>query len=251
MTSIRAVIFDLGGTLEDIYYDDAVRLEAARGVRALMIERGLDPGLTATELHEAIRSGLGAYQHLRESTNVELPPERVWIEYVFAGRGLPADRLTAAAEDLMLYYENQAFKRTLKPEAPLALAALHAAGLRLAVISNIVSRSLVPRNLEAYGLGHYFNPIITSVGMGIRKPHPGIFIETARQMHLPPAACAYVGDTISRDVAGAQRAGYGMTIQITSFLTARSDKDTDVERPTAVIQHLDEILPVIAAFNRV
>ncbi len=167
MTSIRAVIFDLGGTLEDIYYDDAVRLEAASGVRALMIERGLDPGLTATALHEAIRSGLGAYQHLRESTNVELPPERVWIEYVFAGRGLPADRLTAAAEDLMLYYENQAFKRTLKPEAPLALAALHGAGLRLAVISNIVSRSLVPRNLEAYGLAHYFNPIITSVGMGI------------------------------------------------------------------------------------
>ena len=248
---IRAVIFDLGGTLEDIYYDDATRLEAARGVRALMLERGLDPGLTAPDLHAAIQSGLVAYQRLRESTNVELPPERVWIEYVFAGRGLPADRLTEAAEDLMLHYENYAFRRALKPEASLALAALHGAGLRLAMISNIVSRSLVPRNLEAYGLAHYFDPIVTSAGMGVRKPHPRIFIETARLMHLPPAACCYVGDTISRDVAGAQRAGYGMTIQIKSFLTTRSDKDSDTERPDAVIQHLNEILPLIATFNRV
>jgi len=249
-TPIRAIVFDLGGTLEDVHYDDAVRLDAARGVRALMTERGLDPGLAASELHNAIRQGLDAYQRLRESTNVELPPERVWIDYVFADRQLPADRLTEAAEDLMLYYENHAFKRTLKPEAAAAVAALHGAGFRLAIISNVVSRTLVPRNLDAYGLTRYFDPIVTSAGMGIRKPHPRIFADTARQMLLPPAVCAYVGDTISRDVAGAQRAGYGMTIQIKSFLTSRSDRDSDTERPDAVIQTLNEIGPLIAALNR-
>ena len=247
---IRAIVFDVGGTLEDVHYDDAIRLDAARGLRALMIERDLDPGMTASELHDVIRLGLDAYQRLRESANVEIPPERVWIDYVFAGRRLPADRLTEAAEDLMFYYENHAFKRTMKAEAPAAIAALHRAGFRLAIISNVMSRTLMPRNLDAYGLTRYFDPIITSAGMGIRKPHPRIFADTARQMHLAPAVCAYVGDTISRDVAGAQRAGYGMTIQIKSFLTSRSDRDSDTERPDAVVQNLNEIGPLIAALNR-
>lgn len=248
---IRAVVFDLGGTLEDVHYDDAIRLDAARGIRALMIERGLDPGLAAPELHDAIRRGLDSYQRLREDTNVELPPERVWIDYIFAGRRMPTDRLAETAEELMLYYENTAFKRALKPEAPAAVATLHRAGFRLAIISNVISRTLVPKNLDAYGLTRYFDPIITSAGMGIRKPHPRIFVDTARRMGLAPSVCVYVGDTISRDVVGAQQAGYGMTIQIKSFLTSRSDRDSDTARPDAVIKDLNEIEPLIAALNNV
>ena len=66
-------------------------------------------------------------------------------------------------------------------------------------------------------------------------------------MQLPPQACAYVGDTVSRDVIGARRAGYGLAIQIKSFLTDRSDSGTDRVPPDAVIQDLREVLDLVTS----
>jgi len=228
-----------------VYYDDALRLEAARSLQERLGRLGLDPGLAVSDLHATVVSGMSAYQRWREQTEIELPPERVWTEYIFRDGGLPADRLAAAAEDLTFYYENSFYRRTLRPEVPEALASLRERGLRLAVISNIVSRRLVPHNLAAYGVAHYFDPIVTSAGLGIRKPHARIFLETARLMGLPACACAYVGDTVSRDVVGARRAGYGLAIQIKSFLTGKSDRETDVEAPDALIHDLREVVTLV------
>lgn len=243
--AIRAVAFDLGGTLEDIYYDDDSRLEAARGLQRLMAGLSLNTGLALPDFHAIILKGMKAYQGWRESTEKELPPERVWTEYIFPDLALPKEWLGRAAEDLAFYYENHYYTRALRPEVPAVLAALRERGFRLAVTSNVTSRRSVQHNLAVYGVSHYFNPIVTSVDLGIRKPNPKIFLETARRMDLPPAACAYVGDTISRDVVGARRAGYGLVIQIPSFLTSRSDRGTYDEAPDAVIENLKEVLSLV------
>lgn len=249
--AIQAVAFDLGGTLENIYYDEATRLEATRGLQELLIKSGLDPGLVLPDLKAAILSGMDAYKAWREESLIELPPERVWTEYIFPRHGLPSDRLAAVAEDLTLYYENHFMTRTLRPEAPRVLAALRDQGFRLAVISNVISRRQVRYNLTAYGLEHYFDPIITSAGVGYRKPHPHIFLEASRWMGLPPRACAYVGDTASRDVVGARRAGYGLAIQIKSFLTDSSDRGMEIEPPDAVVSDLTEVIPLVTSWHMV
>ncbi len=243
--TIRAVAFDLGGTLEDIYYDDDSRLEAARGLQQLMAGLGLDTGLALPEFRAIILKGMKAYQEWRESTEGELPPERVWTEYIFPDLALPKERLEQAAEDLAFFYENHYYTRALRPEVPAVLSALRERGFRLAVISNVTSRRSVQHNLAVYGVSHYFNPIVTSVELGIRKPNPKIFVETARRMSLSPAACAYVGDTVSRDVVGARRADYGLVIQIQSFLTSHADRGTYAEAPDAVIENLNQVLALV------
>ncbi len=245
---IRAVVFDLGGTLEEIYYDDEVRLNAARGIHALLQQQGLDPGLSVAALHAMIEAGLAAYQRWRQETELELSAERVWTEFVFPdglGSRMPRDRLAAVAEDLAFFYENHAYVRRLRSEAPAVLESLREQGFRLAVVSNIVSRRLVPVNLQSYGVAHLFDHVLVSSVLGIRKPHPRIFLEAARRLDLPPAACAFVGDTISRDVAGARRAGYAMAIQIRSFLTDRADGEMATEVPDAVIHDLREVVPLV------
>ena len=239
---IRAVVFDLGGTLEETYYDDALRTAATRGLQQLLIERDLDPGLPLPELQAAVLAGLRAYTDWREKSEIELPPERVWTEYIFPAAGLPNERLMASAEDLTFFYETQFQARTMRPEAPAMLRALAAKGFRLAVISNIISRRMVQVKLAEYGIARYFDPILTSSNFGWRKPNERIFLECARLLGLPPAGCAYVGDTISRDVIGARRAGYGLAIQIKSFLTTKADKETDVEQPDAIIRDLREVV---------
>lgn len=231
--------------MEDIRYDGKSRLEATRGLQQLLADRDLDPGLALVDVQAAILSGLKAYQDWRERSQIELPPERVWTEYIFPDFGLPVDRLTEAAEDLTLFYENHFYTRVLRPEAPAVIATLHQQGLRLAVISNVISRRQVQYNLMAYGLNRYFNPVVTSSGVGWRKPDPRIFLEAARLMSLPPVACAYVGDTVSRDVVGARRAGYGLAIQIKSFLTDKSDRGADLEAPDALIRDLWEVVVLV------
>ena len=242
---IRAVVWDVGGTLEEVYYDEAIQGEATHGLRGLLVERGLDPGLDLDGLKAAVQAGMKAYQAWREGSEIELPPERVWAEYILPDRGLSPERLEAAAEDLTFFYETHYQVRRLRPEAPAVLEALHKKGFRLAIISNIISRRLVPNQLAGYGIAHYFDPVVTSSILGWRKPNERIFYEATRLMGLPPAACAYVGDTVSRDVIGARRAGYGLAVQIKSFLTTQVDHGTDRVWPDAVIGDLTEIVELV------
>jgi len=242
---IQAVLFDMGGTLEELYNDEAIRQEATQGLRELLRERELDPGLSLPDLQATVSSGLKAYQSWRKQSEVELSPDIVWGEYILAGHGLSQERLAAAAEDIALFYETHYHRRSLRPEAPATLEALHQQGFRLAIISNVISRRLVPCKLAEYGIAHYFEPVVTSSGLGWRKPNERIFDEATRLMQLPPEACAYVGDTVSRDVIGARRAGYGLAIQIKSFLTAKSDRGVDSVPPDAVIQDLRQVVALL------
>jgi putative hydrolase of the HAD superfamily len=242
---IQAVLFDMGGTLEELYNDEAIRQEATRGLRELLRERGIDPGLSLPDLQAAVSSGLETYQAWRKKSEIELAPDVVWGEYILAGHGLSQEQLSAAAEDIAFFYETHYHRRSLRPEAPAALEALRTQGFRLAIISNIISRRLVPCKLVEYGIAHYFDPVVTSSSLGWRKPNERIFDEAARLMQLPPKTCAYVGDTISRDVIGARRAGYGLAIQIKSFLTASSDRGAEDVEPDAVIRDLTEVVELV------
>jgi putative hydrolase of the HAD superfamily len=246
MNYVRAVLFDMGGTLEDLYYDEAIRAEATTALRELLRSRDLDPGLGLEELHAAVLSGVAAYQAWREKREVELPPEKVWTEFILAGVAVDKERLLAAAEELMFFYEARYYVRSLRREAPAVLEALRVKGYRLAIISNVMSRGLVPARLAEYGIAHYFDPVVTSVDLGWRKPNARIFQEAARLLGLPPEACAYVGDTVSRDVAGARRARYGQAIQIRSFLTEKADRGVEITPPDAVVENLMEIVDLVS-----
>ncbi|MBI5034357.1 MAG: HAD family hydrolase [Chloroflexi bacterium] len=242
---IRAVIFDLGGTLEDVYYDDTLRLNAMPGFQSIFAKHQLDLKLSPPELYAVIQAGMNKYGRWREETEQELPPERLWTEFIFADLTLPQAKLAAMGEELSLHWDAHCSQRALRPKAPTALVTLHQRGLHLGLISNILSREMVPLNLEAYGIAKYFQVVLTSCTFGWRKPSPKIFLEMARRLDVAPADCTYVGDTISRDVIGAHRAGYGLAIQIKSFLTGQSDRATDTEPPDAIIQDLNQVIDII------
>jgi putative hydrolase of the HAD superfamily len=242
---IRAVLFDMGGTLEDLYYDETIRQEATRDLREYLRELALDPGLSLPDLRATLFSGLEAYQAWREQCEMELPPEKVWTEYILTNHGPARERLMAAADDVAFFYETHYHARSLRPEAPSVLEALHTKGLRLAIISNTLSRQLVPSTLAEYGIGHYFDAVVTSAKLGWRKPNERIFEEAARLLQVPAGACAYVGDTVSRDVIGARRAGYGLAVQIKSFLTDKADSGMEGVPPDAVIHDLREVVELV------
>ena len=62
--------------------------------------------------------------------------------------------------------------------------------------------------------------------------------------------CAYVGDTLSRDVIGAKRMHFGAAIQIRSFLSSQKDEGVDsVWQPDHVVEKIADIVPYLEKLN--
>ncbi len=77
---------------------------------------------------------------------------------------------------------------------------------RLALLSNGAA-DLQREKLEASGLTGYFEAVVISGEVGIGKPDPAISRLAAEQVGATPATAVMVGDSLQRDVVGAQRAG--------------------------------------------
>ena len=172
---------------------------------------------------------------------------RVWCEYILADYPVDGAALEAIAEDLMLYYETHFYQRAMRPEMPAVLHAIQQMGLKIGLISNVCSQGQVPLNLEQYGIRHYFNPLVLSSAYGRRKPDPAIFHHAARLAGVPTSRCLYVGDRIARDILGARRAGFGLTVQI-QHTYDHGEEDIGAV-PDAVIQHMEMLLDLLRSEN--
>lgn len=241
--TIQAVFFDMGGTIETFYYDAELRIKASEDLVCLLKEKDLDLALTPGQLYLHIEANLDRAQQAVKQTDEEISPECFWQDYVFCDHPFGREKINAAAEELSCWLETHYYLRRLRPEAPEALERLHLMGLKLGVISNIQSRTQVNQSLEKYGIRQYFDIIVTSSNYGVRKPHPSIFHYAASQMGVPTSACAHVGDRISRDIAGARRAGLGLAVQIVHDFNP--DQDSGNHVPDARITRMTELIEVI------
>jgi len=93
--------------------------------------------------------------------------------------------------------------------------------------------------LKAKGIRHYFDAIVVSGEVGVRKPDPRLFLEAARKINVSPAACVMIGDTY-KDVEGAKTAG------MKAVLLARSVKGASQSslKPDATAYSLTEAIRV-------
>jgi putative hydrolase of the HAD superfamily len=242
---LQAVIFDMGGTIETFGYTRELRLEATSIIKQRMLKVGIDLQLNNEQLLEVITRGLERYKRWSIQTMDELHPPRVWSEYVFGEMDVNIEKLAAIAEDLMFLVETRFYYRAMRPEIPAVLAAIKEMGLKIGLISNVCSRGQVPTNLKAYDIIHYFDPIVLSSEYGRRKPDPAIFHYAARLANVPASACLYVGDRIVRDIDGAKRAGFGMSVQIRhDFEHGENDEGAT---PDAVVDNMTELLDILKA----
>src|SRR5574338_531022 len=171
---IQAVFFDMGGTIETLCFTHQMRLEATKTLRQKLEDAGVDLPAGDEQLLDFITSGLSRYKKWSILTEEELPPERIWAEYIFEGAQAGKRISEKLAEDLLIFLESNYYRRELRPEVPAVLEAIKQMGLKMGVISNISSYGLVPSVLEQYGISHYFSPVVLSSQYGHRKPDPAI-----------------------------------------------------------------------------
>ncbi len=106
------------------------------------------------------------------------------------------------------------------------------------------------RLIDNAGLRRWFDPILVSAAVGVRKPNPRIFEMALTQWGLAPAEAAMVGDTLGADVLGAQMAGLRSV-----WLASRADAPANAAhrhtiQPDATIYDLGELPAALEALER-
>ena len=239
---IDTVLFDMGGTLEDIHVDDESRHASIQGVLDILRAHGIDPDKDFETAASAINAGWERYGAYRDPRQRELKPEEIWGSFVLTDFGLDEETVRPYAEELAHMWEVTHYHRALRPHVREMLEGLTGLGMKLGVISNTASLYQVFDILKEYGIRDYFQDVTLSSVTGYRKPNPNIFMVSLHQVQSDPAHCAYVGDTISRDVIGPIRMGFGATFHIDSYLTRL--KDTHVSPDVKATYNIQDIYEV-------
>jgi putative hydrolase of the HAD superfamily len=130
---------------------------------------------------------------------------------------------------------------TLEEDARATLELLHTGGLRLGLVSNAGDDQDVFQLVKKFGLGPYFDFVITSAACGYRKPHPRIFECALENWGYLPDEIAMVGDRLEADVRGAQPLGI-----YTIWITRRAKLPaTQQISPDLTVKALSEIPPLV------
>jgi len=164
LSKLRAVLFDLDGTLADTAPD------LGRAVNRLRAEQGLEPlaiGIMRARASSGARGLLNA--------GFGLTPE---------SEGYKALR----ERFLALYAENLCVETQLFDGIPELLAAIEARKLPWGIVTNKAKRFTEPL-LERLGFGKRAACVVSGDSTPHIKPHPAPLELAAALLQLPPAAC--------------------------------------------------------------
>ncbi|MCK4590875.1 MAG: HAD family hydrolase [Candidatus Latescibacteria bacterium] len=110
---------------------------------------------------------------------------------------------------------------------------------RLALVTNGVP-DLQHERIQGADLAQYFDAVIISGEMGVGKPDPRIFALALDKLAVCPGRAVMVGDSLARDIHGAQQA------DLKGIWINRSGVDCDEEiTPDAQIASLSELRDVL------
>ena len=202
---IKVVLFDLGSTL--IYFDGDWPEVIAANEQALiqaLHQAGLavdgERFIADLQARDAVDFPAG------ETVLVEHPTFNVVGELLVA-HGYPGVPEATLRQVLAtMYAVSQAHWHVEEDAAP-TLEVLRQAGYRMGIVSNAGDDQDVKTLIDKAHLRGYFDIILSSAAVGIRKPDPQIFHLALAQWGCPPNQAVMVGDTLGADVLGAHNAG--------------------------------------------
>ena len=236
---IKAVLFDLGGTL--IYFDGnwvEVAEAANRELLQHLQEQGLQ--LDAQRFLDEFRARLEEYYRQREMEFIEYTTAHI-LRTLLADLGYPGVTPEMMAPALkQLYAVSQAHWKVEEDTLP-TLDALQRAGYRMAVVSNASDDADVQRLVDNAGIRGYLDLVLSSAACGTRKPNPRIFQLALEHWKLTPSEAVMVGDTLGADILGARNAGI-YSIWITRRANKPANRDhAGTIQPDTQIQTLAEL----------
>ncbi|NHN54291.1 HAD family hydrolase [Calidifontibacter sp. DB0510] len=232
--TVRAVLFDWGGTLTPWHGDIDVRAEWQAYAAAW---QG-DDLLVESLLHQCE----AAWQRSREDHT------SASIESIAEAAGLdPADeRHTAGLIGHQEFWKEHTFTDPLvRP----TWEALRDMGIRIGVLSNTLWTGGYHRAIfERDGVAELIDGEVYSSEIPWTKPHPQAFRAAADAVGVAVAESVYVGDRLFEDVHGAQGAGMRAIWVPHSDIPVAQRVETGAT-PDAVAQEISDVVRIVREWN--
>jgi len=224
---VQAILFDLDDTL---IVDEAISLSAMEqtaAVAAKLHGAEISRFLTdAKRLSQSLWRDNPCLQYCNETgvtaeeclwgvfDSPGLSSLRAWssgfrsrlFDAVLREQGLPDDEGALAEE----FAKSRRRLQRLMPDAKETLARLKPS-FKIGLLTN-GAPDLQREKIAACGLARFFDAVAVSGEHMIGKPKPGIFHILLRELGTPPEAAMMVGNSLARDIAGAQAAGIASTV---------------------------------------
>jgi putative hydrolase of the HAD superfamily len=245
MPEVRAIIFDLGGTL--LEFPDWDAQVADRWGATYDQFRAIRPH-AAPPRAEFVQAMLAAeIEHWRRVDNEHWsgPPSGL-VRDGFARIGQHADEATILAVLDACARALDGWARPFPDAAP-TLQRLRGKGYRLGLLSNTWwAAEWHNADLATHGLHHYLDELVYTSDLPHSKPHREVFRTVAERLGSAHEHCLMIGDRPVDDVSGALGAGMRGVLKTNGRMPEVPPHIT----PTAVIEHLAELPPLIEQLNR-
>ena len=237
MSKIKVVFFDLGSTLVYSKYPwPPIYEQADQALIEVLRRTGIEMDLLSfyTEFGGFIRS----YYEYATNDNLE-KTAFTYLREMLSRKGFRSvpDPVMRAALDALYAVTQQNWY--LEEDAIPTLEALRSRGYRLGMISNTSDEKNVQGIVDHWKLRPFFEAIVTSAELGIRKPDGRIFQTALDRFRIKPEAAVMVGDTLGADVLGANRSGI-YSIWITRRAQVPEEGELVIQ-PQAVVTTLYQI----------
>ena len=224
--AIEAIFFDLDDTL--VVEEDSVEEAFSATSKHAHQRYGLDPEAFTQSIREYARKiwqasptipycrtiGISSWEGLWARFLGDDPNMKILREWAPAYRrdawstALAAHGIndTRFGEELAVIFQTERRARHIPfPDSEPVLKELRG-DYRLGLVSNGVP-DLQREKVHGANLAHYFNSITISGDVGIGKPDRQIFEAAMQKLDVQPQAALMVGNSLKRDIAGAQQAG--------------------------------------------
>jgi len=243
----EVLVFDLFGTL--VFFNDTrVPVIDVGGRRVPMTVAGLPQLLDRWLPHVALADFLlelrrvgAAVIEQKKREGIELHTS-VRFERTLLALGCDTEAAAAAASEMAALHMDTLARAVVCPPGRPALLARLRATHRLALLSNFDHGATARRVLAEAGLEGFFESIVISEEVGLRKPSRAIFEGTCSGLRVDPSACLYIGDTFVEDIEGATGAGMSAV-----WIRAQHEAPLDPSPAVGLLADVDALPEWLAA----
>lgn len=236
MDSIKALIFDYGGTLDSggEHWSHVIYRAYARAGVPMPTQADFRQAYVAAERAIEARNPYRPTDSFRTVMlrKVTLELEHLGIDTSYA----PA--IADCCNDTAVSFTSHAIPvlRTLASHFTLALVSNFYGNLRAGV-------------LPAMRMQHIFTHVTDSTVEGVRKPSPEIFRRAIARLGIPPQQTAVIGDSVKNDILPAHSLGCTtVLIDGPGWDHTAGSAHTSLPSDTIVIQSMDELPGIFNAY---
>jgi len=243
---VKGIIFDINGTLTDIHTNEG-HDEIYRILSNVLSYQGivLEPHVVKELYFQIMKEQRAAHDGRHTEFDAIGSFHTILTQYATDfTRGLSPQKLEQLPRLLAETYRAASrFRLQPYPGVVDTIRQLHQ-NYHLAIVSDGQTAYAVPE-LNTVGLAGYFDPVIISGDVGVRKPHERLFTAALTAMKMTPSEVLFVGNDMYRDVYGAKRVG--MTTVFCKSNQGLAEKEG--VKPDYIIYQFPELLTAIRFFE--